>query len=459
MDNIKTIERVNRYDQKHILKFWDQLNENQKTELLKQIESIDFELLEKLYKKAVSKDKSLQNVTLEPTSVITLEERKKSDPDMMQKGEKWLRDGKVAVFLVAGGQGSRLGFNGPKGVYPISPVKKKSLFQLHAEKITALNRKYGTVLPWYIMTSKTNHDDTVSFFKEKQFFGLNKNDVMFFQQELMPAVNKEGKLLLAEKHQLFMSPNGHGGSLKAIWDSGAYQDMVNRNIESVFYFQVDNVLINIADPVFVGYHKSAAADMSSKVIHKAYPEEKLGVICKINGEIGVIEYSDLSKEDTYATTKDGQLKYWAGSIAIHMIETRFIEKINREGFKLPYHIAEKNIPFLNDKGQQLKPADKNGYKFETFVFDALHYCNKTSSIEVKREVEFSALKSKTGVDSEETSIEDVCNMYKRWLRNAGVVIPEDLQKLEISALFARTEQELIEKKDLLPEIKNNIYIE
>ncbi len=269
---------------------------------------------------------------------------------------------------------------------------------------------------------------------------------MFFQQELMPAVDRNGKLLLTAKDEIFMSPNGHGGSLKAIWDSGAYENMISRNIESIFYFQVDNVLINIADPTFIGYHKSSGAEMSSKVIRKAYPEEKLGVICKINGEIGVIEYSDLNEEDTYATTEDGELKYWAGSIAIHMIETSFIEKINKTGFKLPYHIAEKNISYIDNAANLVKTDDKNGYKFETFVFDALQYCNITTTIEVKREDEFSALKNKMGVDSEETSIKDVSDMYKRWLKNAGKKISEDIKNVEISALFARTENELIEKK-------------
>ena len=309
------------------------------------------------------------------------------------------------------------------------------------------------------MTSSGNHDDTIAFFEKNDYFGLNKHDVMFFKQELMPAVDKNGKLLLAEKDRIFMSPNGHGGSLKAIWDSGAHADMMKRNIESIFYFQVDNVLINIADPAFIGYHKSDGVEMSSKVIRKGYPEEKLGVICRINGDIGVIEYSDLNEEDTYATTEDGELKYWAGSIAIHMLETSFIEKINKKGFKLPYHIAEKNIPHIAENGSFVKPSDKNGYKFETFVFDALHHCKTTTTIEVKREDDFSALKNKTGVDSEETSIKDMSAMFIRWLKSAGKNIPDNINNIEISALFANTENELLEKKHQLPEITNNIYIE
>ena len=453
----KFFDTLKKYDQEHILQFWSELDEKQKAVFAQQIESIDFNLLVKLYNKTQSNN-TLHDLNLEETKVITLADRKKSDQAMIEAGENLIREGKVAVFLVAGGQGSRLGFDGPKGVYPISPVKKKSLFQLHAEKIIALNRKYKTILPWYIMTSKTNNNATIAFFEENDFFGLDKKDVMFFEQELMPAVDKKGKLLLTEKNQVFMSPNGHGGSLKAIWDSGAYDDMNKRGVESIFYFQVDNVLINIADTAFVGYHKSDKSEMSSKIIRKAYPEEKVGVICKINGQVGVIEYSDLSEKDTYAKTADGELKYWAGSIAIHMLETSFIKKLNEKGFSLPYHIAEKNIPYIDEKGNMVKPEDKNGYKFETFVFDALQYCSKTTTIEGIREDDFSALKNKTGLDSEETAIKDASEMYKRWLKKADVNIPENVETIEISALFARNEQELIEKKSLLPEIKNNIYI-
>lgn len=458
MDYKKLYEHLEKYNQHHLLIFWDQYNEAQKNSLIKQIETIDFNLIKDLYKKAVADESLSQKVTLEPTPVVTLQDRKGLDARMINKGEELMQAGKIAIFLVAGGQGSRLGFNGPKGVYPISPVKKKSLFQLHAEKIKAINTRYKVVLPWYIMTSKSNHEDTVAFFEKKNFFGLNKQDVMFFRQELMPAVDKNGKLLLGEADEIFMSPNGHGGSLKALWDSGAHADMMQRGIESIFYFQVDNVLINITDPAFIGYHKSENADMSSKVIRKAYPEEKVGAICKINGKIGVIEYSDLSKEDMYAKTEDGELKYWAGSIAIHMLETDFIGRINREGFKLPYHIAEKNIPFINAEGKRIKPSEKNGYKFETFVFDALQLCEKTATIEVNREDEFSALKNKTGLDSEETSVKDMVNIYKRWLRNAGFNISDEIKNIEISALFARTEDELIRKKKQIPELTDNLYL-
>jgi UDP-N-acetylglucosamine/UDP-N-acetylgalactosamine diphosphorylase len=331
---------------------------------------------------------------------------------------------------------------------------------LHAEKIRAISLDYEVAIPWYIMTSTSNHKDTVDFFKANDFFGLNENDVMFFSQDMLPAIDKNGKLMLEEKDRIFMSPNGHGGSIKALWDSDAYSDLVKRNIDYLFYFQVDNVLVNICDPVFLGYHHTNNAEMSSKVLRKSFPEEKIGVICKIEGKTSVVEYSDLSDDDMYAEDKNGELKYWAGSIAIHVINTKFIEKENKVGFKLPYHIAEKNIPFVDKNGHKTTPTDKNGYKFETFVFDALAHCEKTTTIEVDRAIEFSALKNKEGVDSEQTANQDMNNLYMNWLKKAGMEIPEDVDvQIEISPLFAHSEKKLIEKKSELPLFSKNMYIE
>ena len=259
-----------------------------------------------------------------------------------------------------------------------------------------------------------------------------------------------------------MSPNGHGGSIKAIWDSGALKDMKKRHIDYLFYFQVDNVLTYICDPAFIGYHTTFNSQMSSKVLRKADPEEKVGIICKINGKTGVVEYSDLSKEEAYAKDQNGDLKFWAGSIAIHIIDTAFIEKENLEGFKLPYHIAEKNIPYLDDSGKRINPNAKNGYKFETFVFDALQHCDKTISLEVKREEEFSALKNKTGVDSKETAVRDMKKLYINWLEEAGIPVgkyKDELPAVEISPLFANNKEELKYKSANIPKFKDYLYLE
>ncbi len=451
------------HHQEHILRFWRELSEAEKAHLLGQIAQIDFDNLEKLIALTAQKDESAPAEMTE-APVIRLEERISRDEKMRQIGEEALARGEVAVFLVAGGQGSRLGFEGPKGIFPVTPVKNKSLFQLHAEKIRARAARHGCVIPWYIMTSQSNHDDTIRFFRENRFFGLNAGDVMFFRQEMLPSVDANGKLILAEKHALFMSPNGHGGSLKALWDSGAVADMKRRGIKYMFYFQVDNVLTKIGDPEFIGYHIDAGAEMSNKVVHKAYPEEKMGVICKIGDRLGVVEYSDMSDEQMHATTDGGRLKYWAGSIAIHIINVSFLERENDHGFRLPYHVAHKQIPYVDERGKRVAPEEKNGFKFETFVFDALQHTEHILSLEVDRAEEFSALKNGSGVDSPQTARRDLNLLYARWLEKAGIGVPRDDQGLpagniEISPLFADEAEVLLLKKEHIPSVTYPFYLE
>ncbi len=463
MEYREALALLKAHHQEQVLRFWDELNDREKAHLLDQIARIDFDNLEKLIALTRVRDESAV-VEMTEAPVIKLSERAALDKKMRKTGEQALSRGEVAVFLVAGGQGSRLGFEGPKGIFPVTPVKNKSLFQLHAEKIRARATRYGCVIPWYIMTSQSNHDDTIRFFRENRFFGLSPADVMFFRQEMLPSVDAAGKLILAEKHALFMSPNGHGGSLKALWDSGAVADMKGRGIKYLFYFQVDNVLTKIGDPEFIGYHIDAGAEMSNKVVHKAYPEEKMGVICKMGDRLGVVEYSDMSDEQMQATGEDGQLKYWAGSIAIHIINVSFLEKENDQGFRLPYHVAHKQIPYVDEEGRKVVPAEKNGFKFETFVFDALQHTERILSLEVERAEEFSALKNGSGVDSPATARRDLNLLYARWLEQAGIGVPRDKQGLpagniEISPLFADEAGALLAAKKRIPSITFPFYLE
>ncbi len=450
--------KLSQYGQEDILRFWDELSAEKQESLCSQIEKIDFELLQSLIN-SIDLEKDSSPRVMQPDTVISLAQRSRLDADMQKQGEQLLREGKVAAFLVAGGQGSRLGYSGPKGIYPITPIKNKSLFHLHAEKIRAMGMYYQTVIPWYIMTSEANHDQTIAFFQENDYFDLGRENIMFFKQEMLPAVDLKGKLILEDKHKLFMSPNGHGGSLKAIYDSGALRDMQQRGIDYLFYFQVDNVLLNICEPAFLGYHLSYQAEMSSKVVRKAYPQEKMGVICRLNGKTGVVEYSDLSEEEMYATNADGELKFWAGSIAVHILNVDFIESENKRGFRLPYHIALKNIPGINALGQPLDAEEKNGYKFETFVFDALAHCKNTISVETARENEFSAVKNGSGVDSPATAKRDLINLYKRWLKEVNISVPDNEHiKIEISPLFAFSPEMLRLKKKLIPKITKDTYL-
>ena len=277
-------------------------------------------------------------------------------------GAAALAAGEVAVVVVAGGLGTRLGFDGPKGTYPIGPVSAASLFQIHAEKVVAIGRRYGKTPPLYIMTSPENHEATARFFAENGQFGLEH--VRLFVQGQMPAVDREsGKILLAEKGHLALSPDGHGGTLKALAAPGpdgapsCLDEMRERGIRTIFYFQVDNPLVKIADPTFLGLHRSADAEMSFKVVEKQMPEEKLGVVVSVDGSPRVIEYSDLPAELAERREPDGSLELWAGSIAIHLIEREFVERLV-VGLHLPFHRAIKKVSYVDDSGQagRIRPS-------------------------------------------------------------------------------------------------------
>jgi len=459
------IEKVYSFKQEQIFRFWEELINNEKNELLKQINAIDFELFSKLSDDVLNAtDKEPADIKLDVAEIISMNERIDKETEAREIGEDLLNQGKMAAFLVAGGQGTRLGYDGPKGMYPVTPVKKKSLFQLHAEKLIARGKKYNNSIPWFIMTSETNHNQTVEFFKQNNYFGYDKSNINFFSQEMIPAIDSNGKFILDVKNHIFTNPNGHGGSLSALWNSGAIEKMQSKGIEYIYYFQVDNVLADICDPVYLGYHVLNKSEMSNKVVRKAYPEEKMGVICKINGKTGLMEYSDLPEDDMYAENTDGSLKYWAGNIAIHIFNVDFIEKENKGGFKLPYHIAKKAIPCLDKNRKLIKPDKPNGIKFESFVFDALLDTQKSISLEVEREKEFSPLKNKDGLDSPETVKRDLCNLYGGWLEQNNVVVPKNEHgdvkaDIEINPLFALNDTELKNKNVNTIRVESGLYLE
>jgi UDP-N-acetylglucosamine/UDP-N-acetylgalactosamine diphosphorylase len=331
--------------------------------------------------------------------------------------------GRVAVVLVAGGQGSRLGFEHPKGMFPIGPVTNASLFQIHAEKILARSRQSGTTVPWYIMTSPTNDAETREFFADNGYFGLAADQVQFFTQGTMPAADLQtGKLLLAAKDELFVSPDGHGGTLLAMRKHGVLDDMVRRGCDTVFYFQVDNCFVDILDPTFVGYHLAHRADVSLKVIRKAYPKEKVGLIVRYAGKPTVIEYSDLPDEIAEQTDHDGELRYWGGSIAIHLFRREFLEELTDGPFALPFHLARKKVPFIDETGALVQPKEPNAVKFETFIFDCLPMAGAVGVVETSRAEEYEPLKNAEGDHSPEVIKRAITNKAYRWLRQAGLEV-------------------------------------
>lgn len=437
--------------QEHVFTWWGELSARQRSDLLSHLESIELNLTTRLLEQHVlNKKRPAQAPEIEPAPYVPVPRQaaqvRRAD-EARQAGEQFISAGKVAAFVVAGGQATRLGFSGPKGAFPVGPVSDRTLFQIHAEKILALQRRYRTRIPWYVMTSSSNDARTRSFLQERDYFGLQEEDVFIFQQGMLPASDFAGKLVMDEKHHLSMSPNGHGGSLSALYESGALEDMKSRGIEEIYYFQVDNPLLRIADPIFLGYHLQAKAEMSSKVVPKRDPEEKVGVVCFIDGKPGVVEYSDLNDEDKYATNPDGSLKFAGGNIAIHFVKRSFVEELNREGFQLPYHAARKKVPCINEKGEHIEPSEPNAIKFETFVFDALKFTTSTVTMEVERPEEFSPVKNASGQDSLETAQRDMTALYACWLEEAGIKVPRDDRgetafPIEISPLTALDAEEL-----------------
>ena len=439
------LHRLRTHHQEHVLFGWERLTATERHALVKQLSGIDLAEIERLY---ALRDQgqalpSMDRIT--PVPLIPPDGHTKTD---RQTGDAALARGEVAVLLVAGGQGSRLGFEKPKGMFPIGPISNKTLFQIHAEKVFALSRRYGRPIPFLIMTSPATDADTKAFFAENQYFGLSATEVFFFEQSTMPAVDiASGKLLLEKPGVLFTGPNGHGGTLTALADSGLLDSLKSRDIRSIFYLQVDNPLVKIADPSFLGQHQLYRSEASSKAIEKAHSKEKMGVLALIDGRCGIIEYSDMPEELLHATDPAGKLLHRAGSPAIHIFDVDFLARITQGETRLPYHIARKKVPCIDAAGRPVTPEKENALKFELFIFDALPLAERWLVVESLRSEEFSPVKNAEGADSPATTKRDLINLAARWLEQAGVKIPCDalgnaITPVEISPRFALDSQEL-----------------
>ncbi|MFP4223914.1 MAG: UTP--glucose-1-phosphate uridylyltransferase [Phycisphaeraceae bacterium] len=435
--------------QEHVLHYWDQLDDDQRRRLLGQIESVDWREVSRLIQTHVKQKpefKLPENV--EPAPWYPNEPGVDLAPKYRgacAHGEQLLREGKVAAFTVAGGQGTRLGWDAPKGTFPATPVRQLPLFALFAEYLRKAEAKYGRPVPWYVMTSPINDADTRAFFERNDYFGLDPDHVMIFPQGMMPAIGLDSaKVLLADRDRIALSPNGHGGSLKALYTSGAIRDMRTRGVEQISYIQVDNPLVKVVDPLFIGLHADDHAQMSSKMLPKAYPTEKLGNFCLVDGRMTVIEYSDLPEELAYEREESGELRFRAGSIAIHVIDRDFVAELNESegGFRLPFHRAEKKVPYLDlETGETITPTEPNAVKLETFVFDALPLTGTSIIYETERTEEFAPIKNAEGVDSPETSRQLQVARAARWLEQVGVRVPRNAEgepeaTLEIRPLTA-----------------------
>jgi UDP-N-acetylglucosamine/UDP-N-acetylgalactosamine diphosphorylase len=434
-------ERLHRHEQQHVLAFWDRLDDEQRRGLLSQLQALDLEQLRRLHAQRGQTHAAPSADRIMPVPVIPHDA---PDRDARRRqGEELLRQGQVAVLLVAGGQGSRLGFEHPKGMYAVGPVSKCSLFQIHSEKVLAMGRRYGKPLPFLIMTSPATHDETVTYFEEKRFFGLDRERVSFFCQGTMPSLDlATGRLLMESPGSLFLSPDGHGGTLTALATSGLLAKLKASGIKNVFYFQVDNPLVKIADPTFLGHHAAARAEVSSKVVAKRGPKEKVGVFARVDGRCAIVEYSDLPEELATATDESGRLKLWAGNPAIHLFDVAFLDKMTRDPEALPFHIAKKKVPHIDDAGRPVEPKAENALKFERFIFDTLPAADRWAIVETTRESEFAPLKNAEGEDSPATVEAALLSQAKEWITRAG---GEARGKVEISPLYALDAEELASK--------------
>ena len=420
--------------QSHVLRFWDRLDATARDALLTQIADIDFGEVARMQKLLSAKPETHR---LTPTPAPVVKWTKQSYADAFAEGEDLLRKGRVAVLLVAGGQGSRLGYDGPKGAYEIGPVSGMPLFYFHARKIVRLARIYGKPVPFYIMTSEVNDAATRACFEDHDYFGLNPADVIFFKQGLWPALDAEGRLILEAPGRIFVSPDGHGGTLTALTKNGCLDDMTARGIKSVFYFQVDNPLVDIADPAFIGIHALCGAELSLKLCLKRSPTEGMGAVAALgNGRCGMIEYSELTPKQA------ARFKY--GSPAIHVFSLAFLKKEARKS--MPLHVANKKIPSVVEDGKTFKLEILNGHKFEKFIFDVLPDAKTLINLAFDRADEFSPVKNAVGEDSPATCRMALQAKWRRWLTAAGITVPESVP-VEIDPASANGADEL--KRGLL----------
>jgi UDP-N-acetylglucosamine/UDP-N-acetylgalactosamine diphosphorylase len=446
------------HGQEHVLAFWDELDAEQRAVLEAEIRAIDFSLLERLIE---------EHVLTEPVGKPDLEElepvavERAPSAEALAAGESALAGGEVGVVLVAGGQGTRLGFDGPKGTFGVGPVSNASLFQIHAEKVVALEQRFGRSVPLFIMTSPENHETTKAFFAQHDSFGLGR--VRFFVQGRLPALDRlSGRLLLAEKGRLALSPDGHGGVVRALAARDAagescLDEMRERGLRTVFYFQVDNALVRVADPAFLGLHRLGGAEMSLKVVEKTDPGERVGIVASARGKPYVIEYSDLPAVLAERRGPDGGLALSAGSVAIHAFELPFLERLAEGGARLPYHRAEKKVPFVDPNGVSVDPEGPNAVKFESFIFDALPLARQVCVVETSRHEEFAPLKNASGTDSPEIARRMISDLHTAWLERAGITVGAGTP-VEISPLYALDEEELREKVSPSLEIRAPAYL-
>ena len=405
MDKAKdAIEILKTYNQDHIIKLLNKLEGKKKQELIEQIMKIDFQQIHELYentKKEIEiKENKIESIDYLDKSKLSKDEKEKLD----NLGAEIIKNGKYAVVTMAGGQGTRLGHNGPKGTFKLDVYGKgKYLFEILAENLKEANKKYNTQIPWYIMTSKENNKDTVEFLKKHNYFGYPKDKVRIFMQSELPLVDINGKLLIDKNYKIKEASDGNGGTYSSLRASGCLAEMKENGIKWVFIGGVDNALLKMVDETLLGLAIDKNVQIASKSVVKANPHEKVGVFCKMNGHPKIIEYAELPEKMAEEVDKNGELKFGESNILCHLFTIDAIEKASEE--TLMYHSAFKKNSYIDENGKEVIPDEPNSYKFESFIFDAFEFFDDMALLRVKREEEFAPVKNKEGVDSPKTAKE------------------------------------------------------
>lgn len=396
-NDVKQLLKKN--NQEHLLKYYDELDVNEKEALLRQIENMDFSMLKLVGEKNLSQERGI----ISPIDVCSMDEIADHREEFYKTGAEAIKNCKVGAILLAGGQGTRLGFDKPKGMYNIGITKPLYIFEMLIKNLMEVVNATGAYVPLFVMTSEINHEDTVQFFEEMNYFGYDRNYVWFFKQAMAAACDFEGKIYLEDKGKVSMSPNGNGGWFISFMKAGLLEVAKEKGIEWLNVFAVDNVLQRIADPCFVGAVIEKDVVCGAKVVVKAEPKEKVGAICLEDGKPSIVEYYELSDEMAYQKLPDGKPAYNYGVILNYLFKLDKLEEIAKAS--LPLHIVKKKIPHIDDMGNMVKPVEPNGYKFEQLVLDMIHMMDNCLPYEVEREREFAPIKNAVGVDSVESARE------------------------------------------------------